>query len=67
MQLTVRYRDGSAESFCADEEWEAADGPATFSEIYDGEIYDARIDVHDPAFQVSPGKKFREWTFPWRR
>ena len=61
MQLTVRYRDGSAESFCADEEWEAADGPATFSEIYDGEIYDARIDVHDPAV---PWKKVQRVDFP---
>lgn len=42
MQLVVRYQDGREETFLTDESWEAAEGPVLFSEIYDGEIYDAR-------------------------
>jgi len=41
MQLTVRYRDGREEVFATDESWMGTDGPVSFSEIYDGEIYDA--------------------------
>ncbi len=45
MQLVVRYRDGREEVFVTDESFEAADGPVLFSEIYDGETYDARKEI----------------------
>lgn len=45
MQLQVRFRDGRQESFVTDESWEGQDGPVLFSEIYDGEIYDARLEI----------------------
>lgn len=44
MQLTVRYEDGREEVFVTDESWQGRPGPVTFSEIYDGECYDARLE-----------------------
>ena len=44
MQLTVRYEDGREEVFVTDESWQGRPGPVTFSEIYDGEHYDARLE-----------------------
>lgn len=44
-QLTVEYEDGSRETFCADDTWIGTDSPVVFSEIYDGEIYDARLEI----------------------
>lgn len=44
-QLTVEYEDGSRETFCADDTWIGTDSPVIFSEIYDGEIYDARLEI----------------------
>ena len=44
LQLKVRYRDGGEETFVTDDTWQAAEGPVTFSEIYDGEAYDARLE-----------------------
>lgn len=45
MQLTIRYRDGREEVIVTDESWSGHDGPVTYSEIYDGECYDARLEV----------------------
>lgn len=44
MQMTVRYQDGREEVFTTDESWQGHSGPVTFSEIYDGEWYDARLE-----------------------
>lgn len=41
-QMEVFYKDGSRDSFCSDDTWLGKDAPVLFSEIYDGEIYDAR-------------------------
>ncbi len=43
-QLEVQYTDGSTERIDSDPSWRAAPGPLLFSEIYDGEIYDARLE-----------------------
>ncbi len=40
-ELCVRYTDGSEEVFGTDESWKFAESPVRFSEIYDGERYDA--------------------------
>ena len=45
MQMRVRYRDGHEEAFITDESWLGRPGPVTFSEIYDGEYYDARLET----------------------
>lgn len=41
-EIHVEYDDGSKEIFGTDESWQGSDSPVLFSEIYDGEIYDAR-------------------------
>ena len=40
-QITLTFEDGSNQIFSTDESWKVSDGPVRFSEIYDGEIYDA--------------------------
>ncbi|MGN1367406.1 MAG: family 78 glycoside hydrolase catalytic domain [Aristaeellaceae bacterium] len=40
-ELTLRYADGTAETLCTDESWTVSESPVRFSELYDGEIYDA--------------------------
>lgn len=43
-QLEVEYTDGSRESFRTDPTWKAAYGPTLQADIYNGEIYDARLE-----------------------
>nr|WP_263327663.1 alpha-L-rhamnosidase [Neobacillus sp. Marseille-Q6967] len=44
LQLNVRYHDGTEEVIETDHTWKSAAGPILFSEIYHGEIYDARLE-----------------------
>ena len=41
-QVEITYEDGRRQTIVTDEGWQGADTPVLFSEIYDGEIYDAR-------------------------
>ena len=41
-QLDIVYADGSNESIVSDNSWKSATGSITYSEIYNGEIIDAR-------------------------
>lgn len=41
-QLNIVYEDGSTENIVSNSSWKASTGPILASEIYDGEIYDAR-------------------------
>ncbi len=43
-QLLIRYSDGSEEIITSDESWKGCYSPVLFSEIYDGEEYDARLE-----------------------
>lgn len=43
-QLEIRYADGTTEVLASDDTWQAATGPILASDIYDGEIYDARLE-----------------------
>lgn len=45
MQLVIRYEDGSEETVCTGGDWSGCDSPVVFSEIYDGETYDARLEI----------------------
>lgn len=45
MQLEVQYADGSREVIATDGSWKASHGPILSSEIYDGEVYDARKEL----------------------
>jgi hypothetical protein len=43
-QLQITYKDGSSETIGTDNTWQVAGGPVTFSSIYGGEDYDARLE-----------------------
>src|SRR4051794_14022092 len=43
-QLEVLQDDGSTTVVCTDESWRAATGPILASDLYDGELYDARLE-----------------------
>ena len=42
-QIRLEYADGSVETIGTDENWRVAAGPITFSSIYGGEDFDARL------------------------
>lgn len=44
-ELHLQYEDGTEEIIATDESWEGCDSPILFSEIYDGETYDARREL----------------------
>ena len=46
-QLSVEYADGKTEVFGTDESWLAGESQVRFSEIYDGETYDAGFVTKD--------------------
>ncbi len=42
VQLELIYKDGSRDTIATDQTWICAPGPIRYSELYDGEMYDAR-------------------------
>ncbi|TJZ63233.1 alpha-L-rhamnosidase [Sphingobacterium olei] len=44
LQIEVLYADGSKQILSTDDQWKTALGPVLASDIYDGEIYDARLE-----------------------
>ncbi|QLK61278.1 Bacterial alpha-L-rhamnosidase [Enterobacteriaceae bacterium Kacie_13] len=44
-QLVIHYNDGTKKSIHSDQDWTGERSPIIFSEIYDGEIYDARKEL----------------------
>ena len=58
-RLVVEYSDGSIENIVSDRSWKTSAGPITFSSIYGGEDYDARLEQKgwdEPTFQASSWK-----------
>jgi len=52
--IRLEYADGTVENVVTDEQWRCRSGPITFSSIYGGEDYDARLEPDgwdQPAFQ----------------
>lgn len=43
-QIQISYTDGTSEIIKTDETWKFADGPIVYNCVYDGEIYDARLE-----------------------
>jgi alpha-L-rhamnosidase len=43
-QLEIAYDDGTVERFGTDASWRAASGPLVSSDLYDGEVHDARLE-----------------------
>src|SRR5437588_10085164 len=57
-QLEINYEDGTSAWIVTDETWRAARGPILASDIYDGETYDARMEL--PGWSA-PGYDDRGW------
>ncbi len=45
-QLEVNYTDGTRETITTDSNWKATTGPILESDIYNGELYDARLELN---------------------
>jgi alpha-L-rhamnosidase len=58
-QLRLDYQDGSTEILATDGQWRAAPGPVTFTSVYGGEDFDARL---YPAGWDQPGFDAARWT-----
>ena len=55
-ELTLTYADGTAEVILTDERWTASESPVRFSELYDGEVYDATfVPAETPAAVLYDG------------
>ncbi len=67
-QLEIRYADGSAETIITDDSWKTSDeGPIRSSEIYNGEIYDARKEIYGwkvPGYDDQAWQKVIEKDYP---
>jgi len=59
LHLRLEYGDGSVETVTTDENWKVHSGPITFSSIYGGEDYDARL--VEPGWN-QPGFAGKNWT-----
>ncbi len=46
LQLKITYNDGSEEYIMSDDTWKAAPGRILKSDIYNGETYDARLEIN---------------------
>lgn len=57
-QLEIEYDDGSRETVATGPGWKTAPSPVLSSEIYDGEVYDARLELDGWA---SPGFDDSGW------
>ncbi len=44
LQINIEFEDGSKETVCSDKSWKSATGPILKSDIYNGELYDARLE-----------------------
>ncbi|MDX1286393.1 MAG: family 78 glycoside hydrolase catalytic domain, partial [Draconibacterium sp.] len=45
VQLKIDYTDGTSETIVSDKNWKATTGPILESDIYNGEIYDANLEM----------------------
>lgn len=45
LQLEITYTDGSKETIVTDDSWKASMGPILKSDMYNGETYDARLEL----------------------
>lgn len=58
LKMEVRYSDGSTEIITSDETWKTSPSPLTFSSIFGGEDYDARLEQDG---WNRPGFADKEW------
>jgi len=57
-QLQLNYTDGTTETIVTDNSWKVSTGPIVFSDIYNGETYDARMEM--PGW-AAPGFDDSKW------
>jgi alpha-L-rhamnosidase len=57
-QLHLTYTDGTTDTVVSDGSWKAATGPVRAAEIYDGEVYDARLEKTN---WTQPGYNDTDW------
>ena len=58
--IRLEYADGTVKQMVTDDQWQCFSGPITFSSIYGGEDYDARLEPPDwnkPGFDSSGWRK----------
>lgn len=60
-QMRLEYTDGSIETICTDNQWRVNPGPITFSCVFGGEDYDARL---EPRGWNQPGFDDSAWKTP---
>lgn len=66
MQLVLHYEDGTTEVMMTNSSWLGADSPVVFSEIYDGEAYDASLEIPGWSSEEKPtGNWHPVVTVPW--
>ncbi|MBR6373300.1 MAG: family 78 glycoside hydrolase catalytic domain [Victivallales bacterium] len=58
LRLEMTYEDGTGESIVSDGSWRVSTGPVLSSDLYDGEEYDARLEM--PGWNA-PGFDDAEW------
>jgi len=46
LQLKIDFTDGTSETISTDNSWKYSNGPILQSSIYDGELYDARLEMN---------------------
>ncbi len=59
LQLKLDYTDGTSELVCSDKSWKSNTGPILKSDIYNGEIYDARLELSGWDQSAYDDKKWR--------
>lgn len=55
-EILICFEDGEELTIASDESWIVVDSPITFDDIYDGEIYDARIENSETDQATSSNK-----------
>ncbi|MBS1654981.1 MAG: family 78 glycoside hydrolase catalytic domain, partial [Bacteroidetes bacterium] len=58
-RILIEYADGSSENIVSDEKWKTTPSPITFSSLYGGENYDARLEQqewNEPGFNDASWK-----------
>jgi len=58
LNICITYNDGSSEAIVSDESWTTSPSPVTYSSIYGGEDYDARLEQDGWS---APGFNDSEW------
>ena len=59
LQLTIEYTDGTTETVVSDGSWKSSTGPIRYADLYNGEIYDARLEKKG---WTTAGFDDKDWT-----